>query len=501
MKNLIEISKIVTKRKVKKIEIFDEYYLKHKNSKFNEFYAALAANKFKNDRDAATYLYQSTPTDPKYRQLKSRFKKRLLNTLFFLDVNVPSAATYKQAYYSCNKEWTLVKILQSNGAYMTAVAQARQILTTALKFRFADVIVNCTRILRAFAAESGDDKNFQLYDEYLQEYSKTLAAEIRSEELFQKVALHYYKPPFDLELIEEYCDTVVGLSETHEQSPVINYNMFLIWILRYEMVHDYETMLEICDQADRYIEKNPQFHQEEKLIIFRTKRMLAYLHLQDYQNGKINAEQCLKDYPKGSNTWFSFMEYYLLLAIHTNQFIHAMAIYKQATGNAKFRKLDSITREKWSLYEAFLFYVMNYVQSENNILQKQKKNRFSSQKYIDKTPNYSKDLRILNVLILILQVLFLIEKRNYTAASERIERLKNLANRQLKKTEYFRPIQFIRLLQVVKKANYLKEELRNTEKYLGNLHSQAFAYRGALYQLEVIPYEKLWEMLLSRLAR
>ena len=83
MKNLIEISKIVTKRKVKKIEIFDEYYLKYKSSKFNEFYEALAANKFKNDRDAATFLYNSTPTDPKYRQLKSRFKKRLLNTLFF----------------------------------------------------------------------------------------------------------------------------------------------------------------------------------------------------------------------------------------------------------------------------------------------------------------------------------------------------------------------------------------------------------------------------------
>ena len=87
MKNLIEIAKIVTKRKVKKIEIFDEHSLKYKNSKFNDFYEALTANKYKNDRDAATHLYNTTPTDPKYRQLKSRFRKRLLNTLFFLDIN------------------------------------------------------------------------------------------------------------------------------------------------------------------------------------------------------------------------------------------------------------------------------------------------------------------------------------------------------------------------------------------------------------------------------
>ena len=137
MKHLIEISKIVTKKKVKKIEIFDDHSLKHKNSKFNEFYEALMANKFKNDRDAASFLYDCSPTDDKYRQLKSRFRKRLLNTLFFLDVNLPSASSYDRAYYSCNKDWTLVKILLSNDARHTAAALARQILTTALKFKFS----------------------------------------------------------------------------------------------------------------------------------------------------------------------------------------------------------------------------------------------------------------------------------------------------------------------------------------------------------------------------
>src|SRR5210317_2286602 len=146
MKHLIEIARIVTKKKVRKIEIFDDHALKQKNSKFNEFYEALTAGKFKNDRDAAAYLYGNTPKDDKYRQLKSRFRKRLLNTLFFLDVNRPSASSYDRAYFSCNKDWTLVKILISNNAELTAGALARQILTVALKYIFADVIVNCCRI-------------------------------------------------------------------------------------------------------------------------------------------------------------------------------------------------------------------------------------------------------------------------------------------------------------------------------------------------------------------
>ena len=78
MKHLLEIAKIVTKKKVKKIEIFDDYSLKQKNSKFNDFYEALIAGKFESDTDAADYLYGTNTSDDKFRQLKSRFKKKII---------------------------------------------------------------------------------------------------------------------------------------------------------------------------------------------------------------------------------------------------------------------------------------------------------------------------------------------------------------------------------------------------------------------------------------
>ena len=187
MKNLIEIARIVTKKKVKKIEIFDDYSLKNKNSKFNEFYEALMAGKFRNDRDAATFLQDCSPTDDKYRQLKSRFRKRLLNTLFFLDVNLPDTSGYDRAYFTCNKEWTLVKILLANEANSTAASLARQILTTSLKYKFADLVVNCSRILRTYAAQIESEKEYEEYDGYVKQYKDILDAEIRSEELNQRV--------------------------------------------------------------------------------------------------------------------------------------------------------------------------------------------------------------------------------------------------------------------------------------------------------------------------
>ena len=502
MKNLIEISKIVTKKKVRKIEIFDDHSLKHKNSKFNEFYEALMAGKFKNDRDASSFLYACSPTDDKYRQLKSRFRKRLLNTLFFLDVNLPSASNYDRAYFSCNKDWTLVKILLSNSADNTAAALARQILTIALKFKFADVIVNCGRILRRYAAQTADEKNYEIYDQHCKQFQNVLDAEIRSEELYQRVIMNYYKPigkASELtERIDTYCDALVGLSEVYD-SPIVIYNMYLVWTYRYEMLHDFEAMLEVCNKAENYIQENPAFYQDDKLATFQMKKMSAYLHLQDWKNGKTNAEKCLKSFPEGSETWFVFMEYYLLLAIHTENYINAVAIHKRSTNSTKFKRLSARVREKWNIYDIYLNYIIESVGESNPVLLMHRKKNFRLSRFLNDPILYPKDQRIFTVHMVVAQILFFMEKKSFNAVTERIDRLKSYANRQLKKEDYFRLIQFIRLMQQLAKAEYQVENLSNTEKYYSRFTEQPFFYRGMINELEIVPFEKLWNLMLNRL--
>lgn len=499
---MIEISRIVTKRKVRKIEIFDGQSLRHKKSKFNEFYEALQANKFKSDRDAAHYLYKCSPADPKYRQLKSRFRRRLLNTLFFLDVNLPSASNYDRAYYSCNKDWALVKTLIWYGAPHTAAQLARQVLTIAFKFQFADLIINCSRVLRAYSAENGDEGSFETYDEHIKKYKPALEAEIHSEELYQRVAMNYHQPSSKNKKLagelQSYCETLVKLSEQFD-SPVINYNTYLVWVYRYEMEQDFEGVLEVCEQGEKYIAQNPLFEQESKLITFQTKKMSAYLHLLNYRNGRINAEKCLNHFPEGTEAWFTFMEYYFLLAMHTENYINAIAIFNRATDNSKFKKLDSAVQEKWNIFEGYVNYVIESEGKANPVLQMQPRKGFRASKVLNSPVLYPKEQRIFSVLLIILQILFLLERKAFSGLSERIERLKKYANRQLRKEEYHRPVQFIRLLQQLNKADFQLEELSNTEKYYSSLAETPFFYRGAVSDLEVIPYEKLWERILSYL--
>ncbi|MCF8246898.1 MAG: hypothetical protein K9J37_10540 [Saprospiraceae bacterium] len=501
MKNLLEVSKIISKKKIRKIEIFDSAAIDNKGSKFTEFYEALMADRFKNDRDAASLLYNCSPTHDKYRQLKSRFRKRLMNTLFFIDQAQPNVTGYDRAHFSCHRDWTLVKILMSNGATTSAEELARQVLLVGLRFKFSDIILNCSRILRQSAAAAGDEKSFVEYDGYIKEFTEIFLAEIRSEELHQRVLMAYGQPVEELEGIREtiqgYCDALVSLSEIHD-SPVVFYNMFLVWTYQYELLSDYENMLLICAQAEQYIDRNPNYLQEDNLATFQLKKMAANLHLRDFKNGKITAERSLQIFEEGSEVWFNFMEYYLLTALHTDNFIHGAAVFIRARSQSKFKKLDSQTREKWRIYEAYLNYFIEKQLGQMEGLKEQLDKTFRLQRFLKDDLIMPKELRVLTVHLLVGQILFLLDRKSLPEAAEAIDNLRSIG-KYFGEMENYRMLQFIKLMQLVLKANFRLHEVANTEKYYENLVNHPFSYRGKLNELEVIPFEKLWNHVLTKL--
>jgi hypothetical protein len=314
--------------------------------------------------------------------------------------------------------------------------------------------------------------------------------------------MHYYRSRSEetdlADKIDTYCDALVGLSEVYD-SPVVIYNMYLVWAYRYEMTRDWEAMLEVCNRAEAYVETNPIFYQEGKVTTFQIKKMTAYLHLRDYKNGKINAEKSLQSFEDGSEIWFTFLEYYLLLAMHTDNYISALAILNRAMNNSKFKRLSVDFKEKWLAYEAFLAFLMEAQTGSNLISQASKRKTFKVAKFLTDSVAHSKEAKILTVHVLVIQTLFHIKKRSFPAANETIEKLKIFANRQLKPEDYYRTVQFIRLMQQLPKADYKKAELSNIEKYYNRLLSTPFSYRGLLHELEVIPYEKLWDLVLEQI--
>ncbi|MEY4925706.1 MAG: hypothetical protein RI894_142 [Bacteroidota bacterium] len=225
--------------------------------------------------------------------------------------------------------------------------------------------------------------------------------------------------------------------------------------------------------------------------------MSAHLHLRDYKNGKESAEKALSSVVVGCDIWFELMEYYVLCAMHTESYLNALTILRKAKSHARFPRLAGVVREKWNIFELYLNYVTESQATKNPMYLAQRSKTFKLSKFLTDPILLAKEYRILTIQIVIVQILFLLDKKNKVAATERIEKLKMYANRQLKREEHFRMINFIRLIQQLPKSGYNEIEFGNIDKYLKRFKDNPMQYRGLIHELEFIPYEYLFKMMVQ----
>ncbi len=503
MKNLIEISEIVTKKRISKIEIFDKSLLNKKESKFNEFYEGLVNNEFTSDEEAAQFLYETTPLDDKYRQLKSRFSKRLMNTLFFLDANDPSFSNYHRAYYTCNKNWALIRILLSSGARNAATKLANKTLHVAQNYKFTDIILNCARILMTNSSLSGKVKEYDEFAAIANKAQEELGHEMKSEEMYQRLTLGLTtSATVDEErasLAEEYLNKVKELCETSD-SYILHFNMYQIWILMLQFKGDYRGTIEACEKAEQFLEDNEPFRQEVKQASLAFTKINCYLQLRDYDNGRTNADRCLELFSEGSNNWFVFLEVYFLLAMHTENYINAAGIYLKVINHPRFAYTAPERQEKWKIFEAYIYYIFETEGLDRDLLTENGKRKFRLLKFLNEVPHFSKDKKGFNVAILVLQVLYMLEKGDYTGIINRSEALNVYCSRYLRKDDSFRNSCFLKMLLTMEKEDFKLERTRQMAmKYLRKM-TDTDNQDNIVHEWEIIPYETLWEKVLNRLA-
>ncbi len=494
MKSLIEIVKVLTRKKIAKIEVLDEQILKNKSTKFSQFYDAILTKKVETDRAAAQYLYNCSPDASKYRQIKSRFRKRLVNTLFFVDASAPASPEHDKAYFSCNKDWAVVQILLANEARVAATAIAKQILSSALKFHFSDYIVQCSRLLCEQAVLEGDEKEFEKHNAYIEKYIPIWKLEIKAQEIYARSTLE--KTPAGIKI---WCDQLLVLSEKHDLPAIVHYTN-LAWIYYYETKLDYASMMEVCQTAQQFVNANSNFFGKKERTALHMKQMLGYLHLQDFKEGKNHAEKCRKTITEGSPNWLLFMEYYFLLCMHTNNTLHALAVFNPIVNSSVFKKLEYEEQEKWLIFEAYLNYTMESDNINTHFVTRQRRKAFKVSDFVNRPATYPKALAVLQMHRILLQILFLLQKRNYYGLIEKIDQMNNLSKQELKKNTNARMHIFIRLMRQLGKADFDVKKLKITEKMVKRLRETPFPYRGATADLEVLPYEELWQRVLKAIS-
>ncbi len=503
MKNLLEISRIVTNNKISSNDILNEKYLLHKDTKINEFYKASIQGKFKNDREAAKGLYDTTPADGRYRKLKNIFKNKLLNTVLLLDLEKTEISKYYLTYCQCIKNQVIISILGAFGGRNPAIQIAKKTLGIAFQYKFADVILYCAKLLRNESGIKGDEAQYKRYNLLVKDTLKLMEAEDESEELNQLlIAKHIKSIAAQPELIEEakkYANRLKYLAGRFD-SFVLRFNMYRVCAYAHEIEMDYRDAIKVYNEAEQYLVSSPPFDLKVRFAEIALKKMHCYLHTRDYEKGRLNAEKCIQLYRTGSNNWLLFQEFYFLLAMHTGNFKKAADIFRTATGHNRFKYIADNQKEKWRIFEAYLNYIYHANGLDISLLEETRGQRFKLYRFLNEVPIFSKDKSGYNVSILIVQILLLLEKGEFGGIIDRAEALKVYRSRYLKKPEQYRSNNFVKMLLIMEQKGFRYEKtMQFAQSYLEKLKVRQMKYQGTVSSLEVIPYEQMWENVLSKL--
>jgi hypothetical protein len=202
------------------------------------------------------------------------------------------------------------------------------------------------------------------------------------------------------------------------------------------------------------------------------------------------AEECAKFSIEGSNNWFHTQQFSFMLAMHTQHYEEAYRIYRRVSSQPEFKKRPDTHRETWDLYHAYLRFLdwTGVIDIPDD--------RFRLSSFLNDVPKFSQEKRGMNIPILIIQILFLIQQRNYAAAEKRFETIGKYCSRYVKRNDHFRSNCFIKmLLQIPKQGFHKTAAARHAKRYLEKLKSEPLVISEQLYEVEIIPYEELWELI------
>lgn len=501
MEDLKSFVGAITRNKVKQIDVIGNS--KSSQSQVQQLYEGIIEGKINEEEDISATFFPDNENAPFYAsRLKKKLKNRLVNTLFFVDVNQQSFNEHNRAYLICYKQVTAAKILFGLNARQAAIPLAEDALKLALEFEFIELIISLARDLQLhYGTISGEKKKLDRMTEILNKFTKVLQAEIEAESYYAAIMQYFVaskatKPEVKNE-VEQYAKQIEALFKV-VSSPRFNFFGYLILVLRYEVGNDYKNTLKICEEALAYFEPLAEKVSISNIFSFALKVLAYQVYLGNFEAAKRATTKCLQFSREGTYNWFVTCDYTIVSAFHSQTFQDAYDIYNQAANHPNFEKQPQSIRERWSILEAYIFYFL--LTKKLTITNESSFKKFRLSRFLNDVPVYSKDKSGANISIIVLQILFLLQQEKYGEIIDRTESLKTYTQRYLKQDATYRSNCFIHMLLTLPECSFHKKAvLRKSEKYWHKLLEVPMSAANQNAEIEIVPYEMLWDFVLESL--
>ncbi len=271
----------------------------------------------------------------------------------------------------------------------------------------------------------------------------------------------------------------------------------LVQLSYFSAKKDYAAAKKICkEHIDYFTQKNYEAHVPLQILFYQ--QLIFSFNLKQFSERSELTQACKSYMQEGTYNWFKYQEILLQMALYEGNYAPAFDIHFQATKHPRFSLLPENVTEVWTVIRAHLYFLA-IAQAVEFHPKRFSIKSFRAKKFDNETVLYSKDKRGLNISIQIVQFLILLVENKRAEAIDQVEALGQYAYRHLRKEEYLRSRIFIRMLLSIPLSGFDSTEFKlKNERNWQKLISTESSKNAELSEIEIIPYERIWEILCKR---
>lgn len=496
MEAITELINLITQKRIKKVELFDENN-RNKSSNYYKLFDGIHSQQYATDQEAAQDIYGCDASEKKYLILKSRLKQKLLNTLFFLDIREDKEfSPQKAALYECNRMLYHAQVLFLNNSFEIAMPIIDKAYKKAQEFELTRIEYECISLLMQNYARQNQYQDFMNTKNTWEVLGKRLQAEHNAELLLQEAMLEASRAKARKKTAEKVATKALNqISQILKQHPSkrIQHNLFRVKVLQEQIQQDYAQLIQTLQTKEDFLQQNPEILSQAALERIYLARLSSYLHNKDYKSGESYYAAISSKVEESSDTWYQLQEIRVLLAMHCLEYIAAANIFSEVLSQNNFRLLSDNQKEHWKVIQAYLHYVYktHKIREIRGLIQNSKLD-FKLSTYLEEYPEFSKEKRGLNIAKLSSQLLFYLDRHDLAGASTCIEFLTHYKRRYPKKDLYYRSECFIAMLNTMEEEQFkFYQTQRANHKFLSEISSISLQQDDDL-SYEVLPFEQIW---------
>jgi hypothetical protein len=494
MKEIANLARIVTLRRLKKEPLLD---LSGRQSGKEAHLATLLATDVNvTALSAVKQLYGKTSEANKtaFLRLRVRVQDKLLNHLFFLDHSDTRLFVARRYELECLDLLHKVTILYLEGEYLLSERLLRRCLRAAEKGEFTSYAEQaCHRLCTLYAGQRQQHKYSETVKK-LHKIRQTLAYEQEAEELAMQVSLTMTRPVAVRQaLLPKMAAHLEKASQLHQKAKTFTtfLTLYRLQLVQAGLTGDYNEIIRYTTAAAQLLRKGKLNERRFDQRFNQFMSVYAHLRGRQYTAGLKLAEEYASNLHPTSNNWFYYYEHYILLALHAGNYDQALLLLHTVQKNPSFPKQRPAAQERWGLLQAYV----EFVQPPDKIPVRR---RHQLAIFAALTvPEYSRDKRGYNVAILVFQLLHYLQQRSLEPVLTRLERLRKYQQRHLRDAATLRSRLLLRLLLLLPEENFDPKQLIKRGQTLLAQLGQAPMVGDADAEIEIIPYEQIWTLILD----